>query len=331
MTWNKLALKLLITVAALLVGAWLVANLFAAKREARLEAEFPPSGQFIKVNGRKVHYRQFGTGPDLVMLHGASGSLRDMLYDGLAESLGARYRVTIFDRPGMGYSDRAAGPYDRIFTDQGESPTLQARILHDAATKIGVKNPIVMGQSFGGQVAISWGLDYQDDTSALVLVAAVSAPWSTDLSWLYRVLGTGFLGGYLAPFVTTFAPQSLIDDSVDGVFSPQPAPQNYAVDVAAKLAIRRSTIRANARQVNNLLPQTRLLFDQLPRLTLPVEMIHGDADPVVPIDVHSLRSVDRFANANLQIEPGIGHMPHHVRRAQTIAAIDRAAQRAGLH
>ena len=46
-------------------------------REAAAEKAYPPEGQIIEVNGYKVHAVVRGEGPDLVLIHGASGSTRD--------------------------------------------------------------------------------------------------------------------------------------------------------------------------------------------------------------------------------------------------------------
>ena len=65
-------------------------------------------------------------------------------------------------------------------------------------------------------------------------------------------------------------------------------------------------------------------------IELPVEIIHGTADSIVPIDVHSDVLVDQLADARLTRLPGIGHMPHHVAQDAVVAVLDRLTRRAGL-
>jgi pimeloyl-ACP methyl ester carboxylesterase len=65
-----------------------------------------------------------------------------------------------------------------------------------------------------------------------------------------------------------------------------------------------------------------------PRLRLPVEALHGTADRIVGLQVHSARLVSRVPSARLTILEGVGHMPHHARPDETVAAIRRAAARA---
>ena len=119
-----------------------------AMPEASSDAMNAPAAA-TPINGSKVHYEVKGTGPDLILIHGALGNLRDMTFD-LRDKLTNRYRVIAFDRPGFGYSDPLPN---------GDASLIgQALLLQKAAKEIGVTNPIVMGHSYGGAVAMSWAV-----------------------------------------------------------------------------------------------------------------------------------------------------------------------------
>ena len=75
----------------------------AARREVAVVLSFPPEGQIINVQGHSVHAFVKGRGPDLVLIHGASGNARDFTFD-FVDRLKERYRVTVLDRPGLGHS-----------------------------------------------------------------------------------------------------------------------------------------------------------------------------------------------------------------------------------
>ena len=66
-----------------------------------------------------------------------------------------------------------------------------------------------------------------------------------------------------------------------------------------------------------------------PQLTLPVELIHGTADTIVPLAIHATPLASRLPNATLTVIDGAGHMPHYSHPTQVLAAIERAALRAG--
>ncbi|WP_254899182.1 alpha/beta fold hydrolase [Thalassococcus arenae] len=291
----------------------------AQANEARAVAEYPPLGDFVEVDGQAVHYTVTGSGPDLVLIHGASGNLRDMTF-ALAETLARDYRVIAFDRPGLGHTP----PTDDM------SITAQAALLAQAAATLGADKPLVVGQSYGGAVALAWGVTQPDSVAALVLLGAPSLPWSSDLSTLYKVNSHPVLSRLTVPLLAAWVPESYVQNAIQGVFAPQSAPDGYADFVGAPLTLRRSALRANAVQRANLLAEIVDLNRRYEDITAPIELVHGDADTTVGLRIHSAPLAERLDGAALDALPGIGHMPHHVARDATLAAIDRAASRAGL-
>jgi len=263
-----------------------------------------------------------------VLIHGASGNMRDFTFD-MVDQLSDRYRVILFDRPGLGWTDNLpqhAGAWNAT----AATPHEQAALLQKAADRLGVSNPIVLGHSYGGAVALAWGLSRPDDTAALVLVSAVSEPWEGDLGWQYKLTGSAFGSGIVIPLVTAFVPQGFVRASVGAIFAPQATPDGYSDHIGTGLSLRRMSMRANAQQVNTLLPEIKKMVPKYDTLTMPVELIHGTADTIVPLDVHAAIATPQLPDAVLTTLPGIGHMPQHVTQPDVIAVIDRAATRAGL-
>jgi pimeloyl-ACP methyl ester carboxylesterase len=315
MILHKLAASLILSTFAL-GGCAVLVDKRADAREEQAEAAYPATGQFLTVNGARIHADVQGTGPDLVLIHGASGNTRDFTFD-LVDRLKSNYRVISFDRPGMGWSDSLPG------TDL--SPLAQADVLIDAANQLGATHPIVLGHSYGGAVAMAWALRAQP--KALVIVSGATMPFPGDLGLWYDVTSSSLGGATIVPLITAFAPQSRIDSALDAIFAPQNAPKGYADYVGAGLTLRRSALKVNGRQVNNLKPHLLLMAPNYPKLTLPVEIVHGTADTTVPIDIHAIPLSKRLPNAHLTTLPGIGHMPHHTNPDAIVAAINRAANR----
>ncbi len=320
--------RALLYIALFIAALVAVTHWQASRREAVAQAANPPVGKIITVDGVKVHYKILGQGPDLVLLHGASGNLNDFTM-GFAESLSDRYRVILFDRPGLGWTDRLPG-HGGAWNAAEESPLDQAALLQRVADQLDVKNPIVLGHSFGGIVALAWGLSRPDDTAALVLVSAVSEPWPGDLGWTYTVLGERLGGALVVPLITAFVPQTYIASSIESIFAPQKAPPGYADHIGVGRTLRRESMRANAQQVNASRPHVVEMQKRYGSLRMPIEAIHGDADTIVPLSVHAQVLMGDVPNGNLTVLQGTGHMPQHTAPGQVIDAIDRAAQRAGL-
>lgn len=293
----------------------------ASFRENRAEDRFPPQGQFLTVNGTRVHYVTKGEGPDIVLIHGASGNLRDFTFS-LVDRLADRYRVTAFDRPGLGYTERLDA--------NGTTIVHQAHLLADASDQLGLQKPMVLGQSYGGAVALAWAVERPESLSALILVAAASNPWSSDLSLFYKVTSSDLGSALVVPVLTAFVPTPIVDSAIEGVFAPQNEPEGYADHIGAPLTLRRETLRANAMQRANLLDEITALHTRYGDIAVPTEIIHGDADTTVGLSIHSIPLSRQIEGANLTVLEGIGHMPHHVAEPEVIAAIDRAAARAGL-
>lgn len=312
---RKLAVSL--GIVAVLIGAFSVfISARAASREAALIAAHPPRGQIVTVNGAKVHYIMAGAGPDLILIHGASGNALD-LTGPLLNQLSGQYRVIAFDRPGLGWSDAIAD----------DSLSGQALHLSAAAASLGVTNPILVGQSYGGAVTLAWALDAPIKPRALVLISAPSLPWPGDLDIWYRVTASTLGAAVIVPIATALVPESYIDTSIEGVFAPSAVPTGYGDAIDVDLTLRRSALRTNAGQVNSLRSQIVAQEPRYPTLTLPIEMLHGTADTIVPLKIHSAPFAQRLPNAHLTVIEGAGHMPHYSHSSLIIDAIARAALR----
>lgn len=290
----------------------------ASVRETEAEAAYPPDGIFVTVGGVKMHAVVAGQGRDLVLIHGASSSARDFT-TGFMQRLTDRYRVITVDRPGFGWSDPAPG---------GTGIHEDARLIRGAAAALGAVQPIVLGHSYGGAVALAWAEDAPETMAALVLEAAPSHTWDTPLPTFYRLTSMPFLRRIIVPLVTAWVSESAVEAATAEVFAPNPVPEGYLSAFGAGMSLRRQTLYINATERATLLPQVRAMIPAYPRLTMPVEAVHGDADTIVGLRIHSEPLAREVASVNLTVLKGIGHVPHHAAPEAVVAAIDRAALRA---
>lgn len=308
-------LAILLTIAAL--GVWAKARI----NEARAEAAFPPEGHLLQVNGHQVHAVVTGEGPDLVLIHGSSGSTRDMTFQ-LAPALADRYRVFVFDRPGLGYSDPVS--------ETGATLSEQAALLSAAARQLGAEQPIVVGHSYGGAVALTWAVNHPDQISGLVALSAASHPWDTGLSTYYKVLSHPILGRILIPLITAFVGEARVEKELEAVFAPDPVPDGYMAHFGPEMTLRRSSMRANALQRRNLLDEIEALAPRYPEIAVPTEILHGNLDTAVGLRIHSIPLSEAIPGSQLDILDDHGHMIQHAAPQAVIDAIDRTARRAGL-
>ncbi|MEL6608951.1 MAG: alpha/beta hydrolase [Pseudomonadota bacterium] len=294
----------------------------AAQREAAAVQTFPPEGQLIEVEGRTVHVVIQGDGPDVVLIHGSSGNTRDFTFDYAGDLAATGYRVLTMDRAGLGHSDPLPPEATSIFD--------QARLLQAAAAQLGADAPIVVGQSYGGSVALAWAVDMPDRLSAVVSLAGASQVWEGPAPALYRTIRTPVVGELFLPFLTAWVPDSYVQSSIEGIFAPQEAIPGYGEYVGAPLSITRSALRSTASQRVTLKSEIASMVPRYPDIAVPIELVHGDADTIVPLQIHAGPFKEQVPAATLTVLPGVGHMPQHVSQDAVTAAIDRAAVAAGL-
>ncbi|MEO0363128.1 MAG: alpha/beta hydrolase [Pseudomonadota bacterium] len=285
----------------------------SSSAEAAAESAYPPVGRFVEVEGLKLHYVDEGEGPALVLIHGASGNLRDWTFS-MTSRLKDRYRVIAFDRPGHGYSGRP--------DEQGHDPSVQARLLAAGADALGVERAIVVGHSWGGSVTTAWALARPDQTAGAVSIAGATYPWGGDGGFLYRI-GASAVGGAVSAAARAYVSGDRRTSVVRDVFAPNAMPPGYAEHIGIDLALRSDTFQWNAEDINRLNDHLKTLAPRYGEIAAPVEVLHGDADETVYLDVHSLPLAEAVANGRLTVLPGVGHMPHHVREGQVVDAIDR--------
>ena len=104
--WLLLAL-VLVTVLAAAYFAFLT-----RKIAAEAERLVPACGQFVDIDGNRIHYVERGEGRPILFVHGLGAQLhqfRHPLFDRLDG-----FRLIAFDRPGSGYSTRARGSTARL-------------------------------------------------------------------------------------------------------------------------------------------------------------------------------------------------------------------------
>lgn len=278
------------------------------------EAEYPPIGRFVTARGLRVHAWDRGTGAPVVLIHGASGNLRDWTFD-IAPMLAERHRVVAFDRPGFGYTQRPQV--------DGWDPAVQAAILAEAASAMGVRRPVVVGHSWGAAVAMAWALQRPDDVAGVVAVSGATMPWGGAVSIL-RALGIQSLAiAAYSEYLKATVDDGGIERFVQRAFRPQTPPPGYVGYVGGPLAVRDVTLSANASDIENLNDGLRRLAPGYPGLGLPVEVLHGQLDPLLRPEQHAVALARTVPRARLTLLPGIGHMAHHAAPEALAAAITR--------
>lgn len=113
----------------------------------------------------KLHYRDLGQGTPFVILHGLFG-LSDN-WQTLAKYFSQKYHVYLPDLRNHGRSPHSAEfGYDLMVQD-----------LQEFIAEHQLQNPVVMGHSMGGKVAMNFALSYPEQVSKLIAVDIAPRPY----------------------------------------------------------------------------------------------------------------------------------------------------------
>ena len=111
---------------------------------------------FKRIKNIKINYKQYGKGNNIVLLHGWGQNIEMMIP--LGDKFKDNYRITIIDLPGFGLSEEPKEVFS-VFD--------YTEVVHELLISLDINNPILMGHSFGGRIAIIYASKY--DVSKLVL------------------------------------------------------------------------------------------------------------------------------------------------------------------
>jgi pimeloyl-ACP methyl ester carboxylesterase len=240
----------------------------------------------------------FGHGPlNLVTVGGWIGSGEVWL--DVFGHLGSRWRCVTFDHRGTGASACTA---ERIRIADMVDDLLAVLDAHQMA------RAVIAAESAGGGVALEAALRAPDRITGLVLVApAWRRPTPGRHDAFIASLRRDFPGA-VAAFVAACLPEAGTAD---------------AGTADARRWGRLILERAEPERAVELLEcQAELTAeDRLGELSLPVLVLHGDADSVQPLDA-SRRLTDELADARLVLLEGAGHAPMLSRPRDVAAAIE---------
>lgn len=259
-----IAVLLLIALIAGLVG-------FTANTARKVEAALPPRGAFFNVDGERIHYVDTGgAGPAIVMIHGLASNLLHFSY-ALASELAGEFRLILVDRPGSGYSTRAARA--------DASPAAQASAIAKLMNTLGLKRPLVVGHSLGGAISLALALDHPDCVGALALIAPLtSAPEEPPAVFRWLAIRSSLARNLIAwtlavPLAILRGPAGLKE-----AFAPEPVAPDFAVRAGGLLGLRPQGFYGASSDMVALDGAMPSYMRRYASLTVPFGMLYGRGD-----------------------------------------------------
>ncbi len=276
------------------------------------ELPHPDASRFTVVDGVRLHYQEFGApnAPALVLLHGYCSS--SYTWKDVAEPLAtAGYRVIAPDLKGFGFSEK---PADRRYHVQDH-----AQLVIGLLDRLGIEAPTLVGNSFGGAVALSCALMWSTRVSALVLIDAAynDAPLQQYPFSLYaRIARTWLVGETAVPLL--MATRRTAETLLRGFFHDQ---QVVTPDrVAAYFRPLRTVEGQRAALTTARQWDLNWIEQELDGVTVPTLIIWGEYDRSIPVAL-GVRLRARLAHAEFVVIPDCGHIPEEERPEETTALI----------
>ena len=119
-----------------------------------------PESQFITANNLTFHIQDWGcTGDQVIMLHGLASNCN--IWNLVAPILSNKYRIFTIDQRGHGLSEKPEHGYDFA--------TVTAD-LHEIIKRLGIERPLIVGHSWGADVALEFAVNYPTIARGLCFV-----------------------------------------------------------------------------------------------------------------------------------------------------------------
>jgi pimeloyl-ACP methyl ester carboxylesterase len=119
-----------------------------------------PADRDVTLGELRLAYREYaGDGGAVVLLHGVASNAR--IWGPVAPLLVPRFRVVAVDQRGHGQSDKPPSGYDFATV---------TRDVRNFVEALGLERPVVVGHSWGGNVALEYAASHPEQVAGLVLV-----------------------------------------------------------------------------------------------------------------------------------------------------------------
>jgi proline iminopeptidase len=267
----------------------------------------------VSVRGVRLFVRRLGAGPTVVILHGGPGAHHDYLLPGF-DAL-ARGRELI-------YYDQRGGGRSAVDRSVPVGWTEQVADLEALREEWELEQLTLAGYSWGGLLALLYGLEHPDRLSRLALISPAPT-WRAARERFEQAFGQRNLDPAFQAERRRLRESGLRErDPVafnQRIFELSVAPYFHDPALARELTPFRVTGRTQ-QEVWASLGQYDLRPD-LPRLQgLPAIVLHGENDP---IPIEAARTTAELIGAEFHPLPSCGHVPYVEAFPEFVRLLDR--------
>lgn len=151
-----------------------------------------------------IHYKEFGKGYPVILLHGFGES--HTIWEPIGAKLSGKYRVLLPDLPGFGSSDPL--PYDH-------SLDMVANSIYDWMKKKNISECILIGHSLGGYITLEIAKKFPNIVSGIGLIHSTALEDTIEKK-LGREKSIEFIQKHgVTKFIDSFVPMLFHEDNRD--------------------------------------------------------------------------------------------------------------------
>jgi len=235
-----------------------------------------------------------------LLIHGIAGS--SQTWEQVIPLLARDYAVVAPDLVGHGASAKPPGDY---------SLGAQASALRDLLSILDIERVTVVGQSFGGGVAMQFSYQYPENCDRLALVG--SGGLGREVNWLLRLLATPGVEYALPIFFPSFVRErgnDIVALLHRAGFRNARAVEMWRAYASLTNSEARKAFVRTLRAVVDTGGQSVSAMDRLYlSARMPTLIIWGDRDNIIPVS-HAYAAHDAILGSRLEIIQGAGHFPH---------------------
>jgi pimeloyl-ACP methyl ester carboxylesterase len=255
----------------------------------------------LRIHGHDIAYRKEGRGPVLVLLHGMARSSETWRH--VVPIFASDFTVVAPDLLGHGESSKPRADY---------SLGAHATTVRDLLSMLGHDRATIVGQSWGGGVAMQLAYQFPDRCDRLVLVG--SGGLGLEVNAILRALSVP--GAALAlpigcrPMLRVAGEKVCAWLDRRGKHPSAQAIEIWRAYASLTDADTRRAFLATLRSVVDHVGQRMTARDRWYLAEeLPTLIVWGDADPIIPMQ-HALDAHAAIRGSRLEIFEGAGHFPH---------------------
>lgn len=273
-----------------------------------------PASQFIDIDGKPVHWVDFGgptDAPLAVCVHGLGGSWINWM--ALAPLLTHRYRVVAFDLAGNGRTP---------ITGRRADIRSNRRLLDGFIRAVSDQPVMLIGNSMGGLLSILQSARRPETVDRLVLVDAAvplprtRAPRDPRFIASFALMAAPFAGERLmARRNARMTPAALVNEMLKLVchdpsrVDPDQIRESEALaaERAGKPELDRAFLQA-ARSLTGVLARPKRYVEAIMSIRQPTLVLFGAKDRLVPLAAGKAVA-KRRPDWSFQVHPDLGHVP----------------------